>query len=653
MSSMPCSRAPGPSALDSNVTGESILRRFGFREQPFGVTSDPSYLFFSEMHRAALQSLVHSIECNLGFAALLGDPGTGKTSLLLKLLTQYRSSARTAFVFQTQCTSHDLLRFLASEFELPPTDDEVLWHQQFKDMLVGEASAGRKVLVMIDEAQNLQDSSLEAIRLLSDFETRRSKLLHIILAGSAGLHETLLTPELSPLAQRISTVCRLERLRPDEVKAYVDFRLARAGYSGEDLFSSDSITEIAAQSWGIPRVINSLCYAALSLAYELGEQCVNSYQVKQAAHNLDLSRPRQHGAKQRDSRLRSKLSVLETRNPDLDRNPGLSWFPEAAPSVATQTTTPVPTPVAIPEAGENEGRSSPPQSEITQVVQHDQSRSTGDISVGGGRAQHVRVRGSYSLKSDPFALAIIALILTTVVIWVGWFESRGRSNALGHETGVLTPIVSPLKDKMQSATTNSATAPSDAQTITPAELTTAPAELKTAPAGTKTGDITKTQAGNSFESLPQLSLPSRLNQRTVTTTDVPDSAVPLVAPKSLSLPASSSWPVAVPRLRIEKVKEETVDLEQSPLGPPIKVVKPTYPKLAMLRRVEGEVVVELQVNPQGQVQSVRAITGPQDLRTAAEDAARQWEYPPSPHNQVSVPAVTRVRFNFKLQAEKP
>jgi TonB family protein len=310
----------------------------------------------------------------------------------------------------------------------------------------------------------------------------------------------------------------------------------------------------------------------------------------------------------------------------------------------------VPTNVAIPEAGENQGRFSPPQSEIAQVDQHEPGRSTGDISVKSRRAQHVRIRGFHSLMSDPFALVLVALILITAVLWVGWYESRGRSNALGREIGLMP---SPPTDKIQSATTKSATAPFDAQTMAPAELAIAPAELKTAPAGTRTGGSTKTPAGNSFETLPQLSLPSRLNPRTVTTTDAPSSAVPLFAPKSLSLPANSSWPVAVPRLRTEKVKDEPVDLEQSPLGPPIKVVKPTYPKLAMLRRVEGEVVVELQVNSQGHVQSVRAITGQQDLRKAAEEAARQWEYPPFPHNQVSVPTVTRVRFNFKLQAEKP
>src|SRR5215472_3544220 len=184
---------PAPSSLGAREQGEKLLRYFGLRESPFGVTPNPAFLFSSRMHRAALQSMIQSIESNLGFTVLLGGPGMGKTTLLLQLLTQYRDSARTAFIFQTQCKRYDLLRFLAWELELPEVkNDEVALHQSLKEMLVNEAHAGRKVLIFIDEAQNLRHASLEAIRLLSDFETARAKLLHIILAGSAQLGEMLL-----------------------------------------------------------------------------------------------------------------------------------------------------------------------------------------------------------------------------------------------------------------------------------------------------------------------------------------------------------------------------------------------------------------------------------------------------------------------------
>ena len=127
---------------------EGLLKHFALRELPFGVTPNPSFLFSSRMHCAALHSMIQSIELNLGFTVLLGEPGMGKTTLLLQLLTQYRGSARTAFLFQTQGRRFDLLRFLASELELPDTkSDEVLLHQRLREMLVNEARARRKVLV--------------------------------------------------------------------------------------------------------------------------------------------------------------------------------------------------------------------------------------------------------------------------------------------------------------------------------------------------------------------------------------------------------------------------------------------------------------------------------------------------------------------------
>ena len=234
--------------------------------------------------------MIQSSESNRGFTVLLGDPGLGKTTLLLQLLTQYRNSARTAFIFQTQCKRYELLRYLASELELPVMKrDEVSLHRRLKEMLVDEARAGRKVLIFIDEAQNLQQSSLEAIRLLSDFETARAKLLHIILSGSARLGRMLLTPELSQLAQRISTVCRLEPLNPEEVNSYITYRLRVAGCKvAENLFSPESLARVAEQSEGVPRVVNSICYRALSLAYSAGERRVSAMLVRQAARDHDF-----------------------------------------------------------------------------------------------------------------------------------------------------------------------------------------------------------------------------------------------------------------------------------------------------------------------------------------------------------------------------
>src|SRR5690348_2910064 len=270
---------------------DEFLSYFGFRESPFGVTPDPGFLFFSRRHREALDAMIQAIESNLGFTVLLGEPGLGKTTLLFQLLAQYRDCARTAYIFLTRCKPNDLLRYLASELELPGLNrDEVAFHQRLNDLLVSEARAGRKVLIILDEAQNLNHASLETIRLLSGFETPSSKLLHVILAGSGRLGETLLAAKQSPLAQRISTQCRLEPLNADEVREYIRFRLGIAGANDiRGLFPPDALDEVAIQSGGVPRMVNSISYHALWLAFSRGERQLSAAAVREAARDLNLS----------------------------------------------------------------------------------------------------------------------------------------------------------------------------------------------------------------------------------------------------------------------------------------------------------------------------------------------------------------------------
>src|SRR6185312_8705356 len=270
---------------------DEFLSYFGFRESPFGVTPDPGFLFMSRRHREALDAMIQAIESNLGFTVLLGEPGLGKTTLLFQLLAQYRDSARTAFIFLTRCKPNDLLRYLASELELPGLNrDEVAFHQRLNDLLVREAQAGRKVLIILDEAQNLNHASLESIRLLSGFESPSSKLLHVFLAGSGRLGETLQAAKQSPLAQRISTLCRLEPLNAEEVGEYVRFRLGITGANDiRGLYPADAVDELATQSGGVPRMVNSISYHALWLAFSRGEHHLSAELVREAARDLDLS----------------------------------------------------------------------------------------------------------------------------------------------------------------------------------------------------------------------------------------------------------------------------------------------------------------------------------------------------------------------------
>ena len=161
-----------------------LLKFFGLREHPFGVTPDPRYLYLSPGPREALASLFYGIESERGFLALIAPPGMGKTTLLFHLLEKFRTSARTAFLFQTQCTSREFMRFLLAELGYETGDhDFVRMHEEFNQHLLREARAGNRFIVVVDEAQNLDPSVLETIRLLSDFETPQAKLLQIVLAG--------------------------------------------------------------------------------------------------------------------------------------------------------------------------------------------------------------------------------------------------------------------------------------------------------------------------------------------------------------------------------------------------------------------------------------------------------------------------------------
>jgi general secretion pathway protein A len=267
------------------------LKYFGFREQPFGVTPDPRFLYLSAAHREALASLYYGIEANRGFLGLIAKPGMGKTTLLFHLLEKFRSSARTAFIFQTQCTSREFLRLLLAELGYEDDgQDFVRLHEEFNKRLLQEARAGNRFIVVIDEAQNLEPEVLETVRLLSDFETPRAKLLQIILSGQPELANKLASSGLAQLRQRISIVNQLEPLPSWEIKSYIEHRLQVAGYEGPSLFTPDALSDIAQFTEGIPRNVNNFCFNALSLACALRQKIVDTPVVQEVISDLDISR---------------------------------------------------------------------------------------------------------------------------------------------------------------------------------------------------------------------------------------------------------------------------------------------------------------------------------------------------------------------------
>jgi general secretion pathway protein A len=262
----------------------------GLLEQPFGVTPDPTYLYPTRTHREALESLSSGIKADRGFLALVAEPGMGKTTLLYQLLQELRESARTVYLFNTQCDSRELLRYVLDELGIDTQGmGLVAMHTKLNAMLFDEMLAGKRFVLVVDEAQNLSESVLETVRLLSNFETPHAKLLQIVLAGQPGLAAKLAKPELSQLRQRIAILSRLEPLTLAETECYVEHRLKVAGYWGEPLFAQEALELIARQSKGIPRNINNICYSSLSVAYARGQKTVSSEIVQEALTHLDFA----------------------------------------------------------------------------------------------------------------------------------------------------------------------------------------------------------------------------------------------------------------------------------------------------------------------------------------------------------------------------
>ena len=266
-----------------------VLDFYQLREQPFGVTPDPRYLYLSRGHREALASLFYGIETNRGFLSLVAEPGMGKTTLLFQLLQRWRGHVNSAFLFQTQCDSREFIRYLMNDLGLKSDgEDFVRMHSELNEFLFRETLAGRSVVIFIDEAQNLTDTVLETVRLLSDFESAEKKLLQIVLAGQPELAQRLSRPGMAQLRQRIAVQARLDALTAAEIVHYISHRLQVAGYSGTELFTPGALGLIAERSRGIPRLINNLCFNALSLGCATQQKQITSEVIRQAASDLSL-----------------------------------------------------------------------------------------------------------------------------------------------------------------------------------------------------------------------------------------------------------------------------------------------------------------------------------------------------------------------------
>jgi general secretion pathway protein A len=264
-------------------------KHFGLVELPFSVTPDPRFSYVNSDYREAFATLRYGIETRKGFIVITGEAGTGKTTLLRRLMHTVEATVHTAFIFNTHLSFTELLRLVLNELGVANSArDKQTLMAQLNDYLIEQLHKDHIVSLLIDEAQNLSDEMLEELRLLSNLETDRAKLIQIVLMGQPELERKLEQPKLRQLKQRVAVRCRLSPLRSDEVAPYINSRLQTVGYEGKELFDLGSVQKIALYSKGIPRLINAICDNALLIAYASSQSKVSAKIVDEVGRDLQL-----------------------------------------------------------------------------------------------------------------------------------------------------------------------------------------------------------------------------------------------------------------------------------------------------------------------------------------------------------------------------
>jgi type II secretory pathway predicted ATPase ExeA len=251
------------------------LDLFKLKELPFRLSPDPQFLYLSKQHARAKAYMESTIWFTDGFVVITGEIGSGKTTLIESFLKEIQADVVVAQINQTQVSAVDFLQAVLVQFGFSPfkmKKAELI--ATLNNFLIEQYGAGRKVLLIVDEAQNLTLRVLEEIRLLSGVETTKEKVLRIILAGQPELNDKLDAPELIQLAQRIRLRFHLQMLSAAEMRAYIQHRLEVAGAGDRQIFSDDTFGEIFRYTGGVPRLVNTLCDTAMMSAYAASRDCV-------------------------------------------------------------------------------------------------------------------------------------------------------------------------------------------------------------------------------------------------------------------------------------------------------------------------------------------------------------------------------------------
>jgi len=267
---------------------------YGFKERPFNVTSDPAFFFLSRQHKEALSHLLYGVTQRKGILVITGEIGTGKTTLCRFFLNQLPKNVKTAFILNPYFSEIQLLEAIVSDFGLKvksKTRLSFVW--ELNRFLLNESGAGNNIVLIIDEAQNLRPQALEQIRLLSNLETEKDKLIQIVLMGQPELNRKLDLYELRQLQQRIMVRYHITPLQKDELSDYINHRLNIAGSDGTIKFSEETIKEISDFSCGVPRLINIICDRALLAGFVAETRTINSEIINKCVKELNIYQGKQ------------------------------------------------------------------------------------------------------------------------------------------------------------------------------------------------------------------------------------------------------------------------------------------------------------------------------------------------------------------------
>lgn len=257
------------------MSADLYCEHFGFSTRPFSLSPDPDFLFWTRAHRRAFSILEYGLVTRAPLTVVTGEVGTGKTTLIQALLRQIEDDTIIGLISNAQGSRNDLLRWVLNALDIDPegADNYVSLFQRFQDFVIEAYAEGKRVILIIDEAQNLGAETLEELRMLTNINSGKDELLQLVLVGQPELRDIIMRPELRQFAQRVTSTYHINPLDHQTTKDYIRHRLNSVGGTGEE-FDANAIAKVAAFSEGIPRVINKICDLALVYAASAGDPTV-------------------------------------------------------------------------------------------------------------------------------------------------------------------------------------------------------------------------------------------------------------------------------------------------------------------------------------------------------------------------------------------